>query len=326
MSDSTLLTALGGAVHDALAPVQYQSQADRGPSPPPGEKPPPPPPPNPARKVAEVGGAIMGLLALPLELANTGFAVLTAPLAAIFPSLPAATLGCLYLGPPHGHMHPPSFTPPATPAPIPLPSLGPVILGTTIKVLINNLPAARAGDIGLAATCVGIMPMFEIFTGSSNVFFAGMRAARMGDLAKACVPSAGGPIRGMALAMMAAGAAVGVAGIAADATDAIEDVGGAEAAAASAMAAGIDAAALALDTAAAAISAAMGKDMAVPPSMGMMMIGAPNVLVGGFPMVNIPDPVHLLLEKLGKLRKGKKKEAKDKDQPGELGGCGCPKG
>ncbi|WP_394838688.1 PAAR domain-containing protein [Pendulispora rubella] len=317
--------AFSEAVSNAVSPIRFQSQAARGPSPSPGETPPEPPP-NPARTVAEVGGAVMGLLGLPLELINTGFAILTGPLAAIFPSLPAATMGCLYLGPPHGHLHPPSFTPPVTPAPIPLPSLGPVVLGPSLKVLINNLPAARAGDLGLAATCVGILPMFEIFTGSSNVFFAGMRAARMGDIAKACLPSVGGPIRGLAKAMMIAGAAVGAAGVAADVVDAAEGTGGPEAAAAAGMAAAIDAAALAVDVAAQAMSAAMGKDMAVPPSMGMMMIGMPNVLVGGFPMINIPDPVHLLLEKLGKLRKPKKKELKDKKQPGECGGCGCPPG
>lgn len=328
-SNATDLGGYGAAasevVSNAVSPIRFQSQAARGPSPAPGETPPPAPA-NPARTVAEVAGAAMGLLSLPIELINTGIAMATAPLAAIFPSLPAATMGCLYIGPPHGHLHPPSFNPPVTPAPIPLPSLGPVILGPSLKVLINCLPAARAGDIGLAATCVGIMPMFEIFTGSSNVFFAGMRAARMGDLAKACLPSAGGPIRGMARAMMIANAAVGAAGIAADAVDAAEGTGGPEAAAAAAMAAGIDAAALAVDVAAQAMSAAMGKDMAVPPSMGVMMIGHPNVLVGGFPMPNIPDPVQLLLQKLTKGRKPKKKESKDKKQPGECGGGGCPPG
>ncbi|WP_394831699.1 PAAR domain-containing protein [Pendulispora rubella] len=316
--------ALGEVVSNAVSPLRYQSQADRGPSPAPGEA--PPPPPNPVRKLAEAAGGLMGLLGLPLELMNTGFAMVTAPLAALYPSLPAVTLGCLYVGPPHGHLHPPSFTPPATPAPVPLPSLGPVLLGCTPKVAICELPAARAGDLGLAVTCCGIMPMFEIFMGSSNVFFAGMRAARMGDLAKACLPSTGGPIRGLARAMMIAGAAVGAAGVAADAMDAAEGVGGPEMAAASAMAAGFDAAALAVDTAAQALAAAMGKDAAVPPSMGVMMVGMPTVLVGGFQMINFPDPVMLLLEKLMKRRKPNKPEAKDDDKEGTVGCTTCPTG
>lgn len=264
----------------------------------------------------------MGLLSLPLEVLNTGVAVVTAPLAAIYPSMPAATLGSLYVAPPHGHLHPPSFTPPVTPAPVPLPSLGPVILGTTIKVLVNGLPAARAGDIGLAATCVGFCPMFEIFTGSSNVFIAGMRAARVGDIAKACLPSTSGPIRGMAAAMRNAGIAVGVLGIAADATDAAQEADPAMAAA-SAMAAAVDAASMALDAATTAISQAMGKDMAVPPTFGALITGSFTVLVGGFPMPNIPDPVQKLLEKLGKRRKGKKREAKDDDADGTASCTTC---
>lgn len=315
LDPSAYLSVGKSVVSDALSPVQFQSAAERGPSAMPGEKKPDPPA-NPMRTIAQAAGGIMGLMGLPLELMNTGFAMLSAPLAAIFPSLPAATHLCLYVAPPHGHLHPPSFTPPVTPAPVPLPSLGPVCLGTTIKVLINDIPAARAGDLGLAATCCGILPMFEIFTGSSNVFFAGMRAARMGDIAKACLPSSGGPIRAMAKAMMVAGGVVAAAGAAADLVDAVEAPDGPEMAAASAMAAGIDAAAAAIDIAAQAVSAAMGKDMAVPPTFGMMMIGHPNVLVGGFPMINFPDPVQHLLEKLAKLRKPKKGEAEHEEVVG----------
>src|SRR5258708_37518837 len=127
----------------------------------------------------------MSVIALPKEMLDVGFANLTAPLAAIFPSLPSATLSAMYVGTPHAHSHPPSLVPPAPP--IPLPSLGPVTLGTCVRVLINNLPAARCKDLGIAFTCCGFTPFFQIKTGSSNVFIAGHRAARMGDICVACV-------------------------------------------------------------------------------------------------------------------------------------------
>ena len=76
---------------------------------------------------------------------------------ALFPSLPAATLLSPYLGTPHAHpKHPPSGPPPAPPTPCP--SLGVVLLGASVNVLINNLPAARCDDIGLAPTCCAIPP------------------------------------------------------------------------------------------------------------------------------------------------------------------------
>ena len=150
---------------------------------------PPPPPKDPLHRVQQVLNKALGTFNAPQAMLNAGSADLTAPIAALFPPLPAATLGSLYVGPPHGHLHPPSFTPPATPAPVPLPSLGPVLLGTCVKVLINRIPAARAGDIGIAMTCCGIFPAFKVFTGSSKVFIGGSRAARLLDICRACQPA-----------------------------------------------------------------------------------------------------------------------------------------
>ncbi|WP_394849801.1 PAAR domain-containing protein [Pendulispora brunnea] len=283
----------------------------------------PPRPPNALRKAQDVAGAAMGLLSLPIEMINTGVAMATAQVAALFPHLPAATMGSMYVAPPHGHTHPPSFTPPATPAPVPLPSFGVVLLGCTIKVLINYIPAARAGDIGLALTCVGLLPMFEIKTGSSQVFIGGMRAARMLDFAQACFPSEGGPVRAALKGMLSVGTAVGVLGIAADIADAKEEPDP-EMQKADAIAAAIDAAAMAVDTAAMAISASMGSDMAVPPTRGVLLTGAPNVLIGGFPMPNIPDPMQKLIRKIkGKFKKKTGEEGGGADMPG---GCRCRAG
>ena len=279
----------------------------------------PPGPFIPARSVQKLAGAAMAAINAPMEMMNTGFALATAKLAAIFPTMPAATLGCLYVAPPHGHLHPPSFTPPATPAPVPLPSLGPVLLGTSIKVLIGGMPAARAGDIGMAITCVGICPAFEIFMGSSKVFIGGMRAARMTDMAKACTPSIAGAVRGVAAAMAAAGQGIALAGVVAASVDA----GGPDAAvaAASGVAAAMGAAQMAVDAATMAITAAMGVDMAVPPSFGMVTVGVPNVQIGGFPMNNFPNPAHLLFAKIKAMRDKKKAAAAE---AANAGCANCP--
>jgi uncharacterized Zn-binding protein involved in type VI secretion len=276
-------------------PAHHAAQADQ-----------PPPPPNPARTVQQFGGAALGAINAPVELANTGFAVATNAIAAALPSFPAATLLSLYLAPPHGHLHPPSFTPPATPAPVPLPSFGPVLIGTCVQVLINGKPAARAGDIGMAMTCCGFFPAFEIFTGSSKVFIGGMRAARALDIARACQPASAGAVRGAAMAMAAAGMVIGAAGVAADASDA-DAANDAAMSSAMSMAASMGAAQMAADAAALAMMAAIGKDMAAPPIPGAIVEGSPNVLIGGFPMINFPNVALKLLGKLKGLkgRRGK---------------------
>src|SRR5690242_2093504 len=76
--------------------------------------------------VNQVLGGVLGAINAPVELLNTGFAMATAPLAAIMPALPAATLTALHVGLPHPHAHPPSLIPPTPP--IPLPSIGVVML------------------------------------------------------------------------------------------------------------------------------------------------------------------------------------------------------
>jgi len=106
-----------------------------------------------------------------------------------FPALPAVHVLNFDVGLPHTHTHPPNLIPPAPP--IPLPSTGPVIpipiASGAANVLINGLPAARCGDMGLGIWCGGYCPIYEIFLGSSSVWLEGARAARVGvDITKHC--------------------------------------------------------------------------------------------------------------------------------------------
>jgi uncharacterized Zn-binding protein involved in type VI secretion len=232
----------------------------------------------------------------------------------VLPAFPAATLTMLYVGLPHTHNHPPSLIPPAPP--VPLPSLGSVMLGTSVKVLINGMPAARCGDIGLAPTCCGFTPFFQIKTGSSNTFIGGNRAARMLDICMACGQAddrnSGAINAGKAMAALGAVArgiqavqkGMGYAAIAMDAVEAaVEDDAALQTA--KAMAAAMAAAQMAADAAAAALSKTMGKDPAgIPPRViGAITAGHPNVLIGGFPMVNIPNPAEMLLKRLSRYKR-----------------------
>jgi uncharacterized Zn-binding protein involved in type VI secretion len=136
-------------------------------------------------------GAAFGLLSSVEQL-------VTMPLGMIpFPALPALRIMDMDIGLPHAHMHPPNLTPP-NPVPVPLPSTGPVIpipiLSGASKVVVNNMPAARCGDMGLGVWCGGYFPMYEVFLGSSNVWIEGNRAARVGvDITKHCIFSAPKP-------------------------------------------------------------------------------------------------------------------------------------
>lgn len=272
------------------------------------------------RTASNLAGVVMGALSSVQDALNVGFANLTAPLAAIWPNFPASTLTSLYVGSPHGHPHPPSFVPGPPPgAVVPLPSLGNVLVGNHLKTLVGGLPAARCGDIGLAPTCCAVTPFFEVKTGSSNVFIGGKRAARMLDFCKCCQPSSG-PMSGVDKALAGAGMVAGGIAIAADVADAVAEPDPAMEAA-RAMSAAMNAAQMAADAVALAVQAAMGKDPAVIPGPGpagvgpmvvngALVLGNPLVLVGGFPMVNIPDPVSLLLNKLAALR-ARRKEAKE---------------
>ncbi|WP_394850936.1 PAAR domain-containing protein [Pendulispora brunnea] len=303
--------ALKSDVMAVVTPIQNATGTN--PDAPPQDPTKPPPPANPARAVADVAGAAGAVLGLPMQLVNDGFALATSGIAAMFPALPAATMGSLYVGPPHGHLHPPSLVPPA-PAPIPLPSIGPVLLGTCIRVLIEGMPAARAGDIGIAVTCCGFVPAFEIKTGSSNVFIGGARAARVMDFCMECAPGAGA-LNALAKVGMAVGAVAGIAGAAADMADADQSAaaGDAAMAAAQSLSAAMNAAQTAVDLATTAIRMAMGKDIAVPPGMGFVTaLTSSTVQIGGFPMVNIPDPLHLLFEKFKKMRANRRAQ-KERD-------------
>lgn len=278
------------------------------------------------RRVNSIVGAAMGALNMGQDMLNVGFSNLTAPLAAVFPSLPAATITTMYIGTPHGHTHPPSLIPPAPM--VPLPSLGPIVLGTCVRVLIGSMPAARAGDLGLAPTCCGIAPFFQVSTGSSNVYIGGTRAARIGDICRACVKGEDRTIdAGKFMAMIGkmadyaskglavAGMLAGLGGVFADAAEAgTED--DAAMASAKALAAAMGAAALAADAAAMALSKTMGTDPGVAPSIGALLPGNPMVLIGGFPMVNIPNPINFILDKL--------KRFKPKPPAGEGGKSGTP--
>ena len=315
---------------------------------------------NPAAAVAQVGGAILGAANIGAELADTGIAIMTNSISAMLPAFPAAHLGSMYLGIPHGHAHPPSMIPPAPP--VPLPTIGAITLGTNLQVLVEGMPSARAGDLGLAPTCGGVAPFFTVFLASSKVFFGGMRAARQTDMCTACTPSTDaatratatalkGAAKAAAMASMAAdalGQVVAVAGIAGSAIDAYKahaasekaetdaeqadsDVARAEAqaeaeeqgagAAGNAMSAGMAAAQMAADAAASVLSATMGMDPAIPPGMiGCVTLGSSRVLVGGMPVPNIPDPAQWLLKKLA--AKAKAKLAKKGKGAGGGGGCG----
>jgi uncharacterized Zn-binding protein involved in type VI secretion len=288
---------------------------------------------NFAGAVKEVGETILQTVNIGAELTNTGVAALTSPIAAAMPAFAAAQLGSFYLGIPHAHLHPPSLVPPA-PTPIPLPTMGAITLGTSVQVLVGGLPAARCGDLGIAPTCGGFAPFFTVFLGSSKVFIGGMRAARQSDMCTACTPSTAGAARLVAKALSIASKATAIAGIAASVIDAhnasaevdkaqtqAEAAESAAASAANAIGAAAASAQMAADAAATALSAAMGTDPAIPPGMtGFVTTAAANVLIGGMPLPNIPDPAHWILGKLsGKVKlKWAKLQAK---RAGGTGGC-----
>jgi hypothetical protein len=128
-----------------------------------------------------------------------------------------------------------------------------------------------------------------------------------------------GKIADVALKAMAVGGVVaGALGIAADVAEAaVED--DAAMAAGKALSAAMASAQMAMDAAKMAVEKTMWKDPTVPPTGSMGAIIAPmqgTVLIGGFPMINIPDPVTALLNKL------KYYKAKSRAGDGQCsGGC-----
>jgi uncharacterized Zn-binding protein involved in type VI secretion len=201
-----------------------------------------------------------------------------------------------------------------------------------VRVLINNFPAARCKDLGYAFTCGGIVPIFQIKTGSSNVFIAGHRAARMGDVCMACVKGESRSVEAGAYlaalgtaaslagkALQVAGMVAGLAGVVADAAEAaVED--DAAMASAKALAAAMGAAQMAADAVAMALSQTMGSDPGIPPSVGALLMGHPTVLIGGFPMIDIPNPINLLLDKLSRF---KAKSPPADEAPGKTAPASC---
>ena len=269
---------------------------------------------------------------------------LVSGMAAALGPFPAATLTGMALGIPHAHVkHPPSGPPPVPP--IPLPPLGPVLLGTNLTVLINNKPTARCMDYGLNPTCCGVVPplsaLYQIVTGSSNVYIGGARAARSGiDITMHCfnVPSPKISIKIGKLAAVAskvgkvagvagkvagvAGRVAGVAGMVSQATSIASAFADAEANddAAMASAIGLSVAMMAAQAAADAVAAAMTKTIgtdqpAIIPigTPGMILVGSPNVMIGGFPLPSFAAIAQGLLKRI----KGIKFE-------GGGAGVGCP--
>lgn len=251
-----------------------------------------------AAKVPQVPnlGALTGKL-------DEGFARVADSIAKALPSFPAGTLGSLALGLPHSHAHPPF---------IPLPPLGPVIVGLSVNVLIGGRPAARSGALGISPTCGGFTPFYEVYTGSSKVFISGERAMRMTDITMHCKPTP--PISGAegaaASVCSTVGKALNAAGTVYRAASVVSNAAQRVGAAAATLeqihtAATTDNPALRSaiteslamnvagmisqriqDALKQAMASAMGKDAPIPPSgtPGMILSGVPNVLIGGFPM------------------------------------------
>lgn len=288
-------------------------------------------------EVKRVVGAGLSLLKVPENLLNTGFAMATAGIASAFPSMPAAVIGlAIHIGMPHVHTHPPSFIPPAPP--VPLPSLGSVLMAGAVNVLINGVPAARAGDVGISVTCGSLAPPLEVILGSSNVFIGGSRAARIGDMTRHCNPI---PVGAFGKAMAVVSAAMGAVGSAVATLDeekadadsaaaaAAADVGKETAAAAAAtghaLSAALTAAQSAADVAALALKMLIGKDPAGPPGLGAIMLGSPNVLIGGFPCPNLMEMLKGLLKAAKGLRRKSKTDA-DAERESGAGADSCALG
>lgn len=248
--------------------------------------------PDPAKgtvgAVTHYVSASLAAISMPMAVLDTGVAMATAKVSALFPGMAAATLGTPYIGPPHIHNHPPSLVPPAPP--VPLPSLGAVSVAGCLSVLIEGVPAARSGDLVLAPTCGGLFPIGTIATGSSSVWIGGARAARRLDIVRVCAP--GGKMGKLDKAMTAVGAAGTVcalvdAAVTPDPQRAI-----------------VAAAHAAADAAAMAAGLLTGKDPSPTPLPGVLMPTGGSVKIGGFPMPDTMAALGGLAKVAKKLVKG----------------------
>ena len=272
---------------------------------------PPEVPSNPIRVLSDAMNEVLELIGAPEALLNETFATATAGLAALVPPLPAATMLSPHFGV-HGHVHLP-FSP--LPGTVPMVSFGPILFGCSVQVLVSGLPAARLGDIGLAPTCGGFTPFFQVFTGSSKVFIGGAWAARMTDLTRGCLPAAPaakGLKKVLSLAqdtVEAFGTVAAVVEVAADASDAMLASDPAVAAG-HALGAATGAAQLVVDQVKSVVEACMGLDPAAPPTIGTLLMGSPFVQVGGFPMVGWGDMAQGIFRLVKGFKKRKSRKPK----------------
>jgi uncharacterized Zn-binding protein involved in type VI secretion len=290
-----------------------------------------PPPDEGALERAQrlVNGAL-GLVALPFELADTAIALADTPGPIAGPKFPAARLGSMHIAPPHAHMHPPSFVPPAPP--IPLPSIGSVQLACCQSVFIGGMPAARAGDMGLALTCVSLAPVFEIMTGSSTVFIGGARAARMLDMTRVCNPigmtkmgalgAIAGALGGALDAAVEVSGAMDADAAAEAASSAAEAQAAASAATGHAVAAATAASQVAADALAAVMSAMMGMDPGIPFGVGMIVDGSLTVLIGGVPMPSADTMFSEIGDAIAE-RRARRRAAHEAEASGHVGAPAC---
>jgi RHS repeat-associated protein len=255
---------------------------------------------------AKIAEDPLGVLTFPFEAVDTVIAFATDCIARYLPAQCAATTGSLHLGSPHLHSHPPAN-------PSPLPGFGALLTGCqSVRIGVAgaariDLPAARAGDLGLAISCGTITPPFQISCGSSSVFIGGARAARQFDPTNHCSPPKGKFEVGKALGFGAVSLLGGVdkaltanarAQEVRDGDPAAiqaENAGHALNAKAQAMQAVMDALALALQF-------AMGCDKACTYSDGVVLWGKPSVLIGGLSIPPSTDLVVKNVKDLGKLK------------------------
>lgn len=288
-------------------------------------------------KAKGVVAAVAGLAKAPTDFMNDVFARATNSIAQALPSFPAAVVGAPVVGMPHTHTHPPSLIPPAPPIPLPAigtvltccptvliggmpavrsgdygiaPTCGAItpvfeVFTGSSKVFIGGSRAARVMD--MTRQCMPGNPPAAKAAGAVSKMATAMKMANkvIGGAAKVSkILGVVGAVKKVVDTQMAAQAADDAAMDAAEQGEAAaaEAAGAAASAAAEAagavLAAAMMGADLAMGAMATSMGAMMGKDPGAPPCMGAIMMGVPNVLIGGFPMPSWSD-VAKGLKKLG---------------------------